>query len=196
MPGVVGSAFERSEMEPLKAALLAGTISGNQRTAVGEDEQPANGGWITATSENALLYGHPIDAAGNSYALSTGNWARVMSLHHADDDAPLPKIPAPLELPKPTLGARFDDETADAVMQVLARGDQNSRRLQRALDWYRVMYANADSTADEVRVGAARSALEVLTRASDQTKKVLRAVGRLLDHPEHPSARQMRTTLF
>jgi hypothetical protein len=194
--GVVGSAFKRSEMEPLKAALLGGTISSNPRMAVGRDEQPANGGWMTATSENALLFGHPIDAPGNSYALSTGIWARVMSLHHADDDEPLPKIPAPLELPRPTLGARFDDETADAVMQVLARGDQNSRRLQRALDWYRVMYANADSIANDVRVGATRSALEVLTGAGDQTKKVLRAVGRLLDHTKDPSARQLRTTPF
>ena len=40
-------------MQPLKAALLAGTISGNPRMAVGEDEQPANGGWMTSTSEIA-----------------------------------------------------------------------------------------------------------------------------------------------
>lgn len=190
----VGHPIDRTKLGDLSAALLAGTISSNPRFAMAEEQQPANGGHMIATSENAVLLGHVLDASHTSYVLETGTWSTVMAIRHAPIDEPLPKIPAPLELPRPMLGGQFDDETAAATLSILEGAGREARQLRRALDWYRVVFANSDSVGADVRIGAARSALEVLTGAGDQTKKVLRAVGRLLDDPDEPAARSPRVS--
>jgi hypothetical protein len=128
---------------------------------------------------------HPL-LGGDSYAIETGVLTlAVANLRYAPADEPLPKIDAPLELPKPMFG-HFDAEVADATHRLLTRGGARARRLSRALDWYAVALSNAEAVTVDVRIGAARTALEVLTGAGDETKRLVRAYGRLLRDDETP----------
>lgn len=172
----VGAGFEMPAFTRLGLALLAGLVGANPPMAV-EDEGP-NAGWSVATSENVRLYGHPL-GDGNSYALQVGMLARVLSGHGALEDEPLPKVDPPVELPTPRLGS-FDVELADATYAVLGTEDVAARQLHRSLDWYRIVLSNAEAVSVDVRVGSARSALEVLTGAGDKTKRLVRAYGRLV----------------
>jgi hypothetical protein len=173
----VGAPFERSTMRTLGHALLAGVVVSNPSMAVSEDDQEPNAGFAIATAENALLYGHPL-GVGDSYAVETGVLARVTSVRHAPGDEPLPKVEPPVELPR-TLFGSFDEEFAHAAHEALATPEVAARRLRRALDWYRIALSNAEAISLEVRVGAARSALEVLISAGEETKRLVRAYGQL-----------------
>lgn len=52
------------------------------------------------------------------------------------------------------------------------------------MDWYRVILSNAEAVSIDVRIGAAKSALEVLLGVGDETKKIIRAFGRLVRRPD------------
>lgn len=169
-----------SEFGRLGHALLAGAVGGNPSFLTGADS--ANMGWRVATSENAALIGQPL-GDGNHYAARIGVLVRTLRGHGALDDEPLPKVQPPVELPTPMLGT-FDAELADATYGVLKAGGAPSRKLQRALDWYRVALCNAEAVPLDVRVGAARSALEVLLASGEETKKLVRAYGRLVNGTE------------
>lgn len=172
----VGAEFEMRDFMRLRAALLAGTVGGNPEMASTED-----GGldaWSLTTSENALLVGHPL-GHGSGYALQIGILSRVLSGRGAAGDEPLPPIEAPVELPTPLVSS-FDVELAEAVYDALGAEDDRARRLERALDWYRVLLSNAEAVSIDVRMGAARSALEVLLGVGDGTKKIVRAFGLLV----------------
>ncbi len=176
----VGAEFEMRDFMRLRAALLAGSVGGNPEMANTED-----GGldaWSLTTSENALLVGHPI-GDGSGYALQIGVLSRVLSGRGAPGDEPLPPIEAPVELPTPIISF-FDVELAEVVYDVLGADDDRARRLERALDWYRVVLSNAEAVSIDVRIGAAKSALEVLLGVGDETKKIVRAFGRLVRTPD------------
>jgi hypothetical protein len=176
--GNTGDSFERSSMPRLAHSLLCGVLGSNPRMALPDEEQEANAGHATCTSENALLYGHPL-TDGSSYAIETGVLVRVADLRYSGDDEPLPAVSPPAELPRP-LFASFDEDLAHAAHAALNPGDAPGRRLHRALDWYRIAFSNSEAVALDVRVGAARSALEVLADAGDETKRIVRAYGRLV----------------
>jgi hypothetical protein len=175
----VGAPFEMDDFMRLRFALLAGTVGGNPNIA---DADAEDRGWSMTTSENALLVGHPL-GDGGSYALQIGVLARVLSGRGALGDEPLPRIEPPIELPCPMFSS-FDGELADAVYDALGADDDRARRLERALEWYRVVLSNAEAVSIDVRIGAARSALEVLLGVGDQTKRVVRAFGRLVRGPD------------
>ncbi len=167
----VGAEFEMRAFMRLRAALLAGTVGGNPLMASTED-----GGldaWSFTTSENALLVGHPL-GDGSGYALQIGVLVRVLSGRGALEDEPLPPIEPPVELPTPLISS-FDGDLAKAVYDALGADDDPARRLERALDWYRVVLSNAEAVSIDVRIGAAKSALEVLLGVGDETKKIVRA---------------------
>jgi hypothetical protein len=174
----VGASFERTAMRRLGLALLAGVVAGNPPMAVPEEDQEPNAGWAVATAENAILYGHPL-TEGDSYAIETGVLARITAIRHAPNDDRLPSIAPPVELPRPLFFA-FDEELAGAAHAVLCNGPAPARRLQRALDWYRIALSNAEAVSLDVRIGATRSALEILTATGDETKRLVRAYGRLV----------------
>jgi hypothetical protein len=176
----VGAEFEMRDFMRLRAALLAGTVGGNPDMASAENG--GLGGWSLTTSENALLVGHPI-GDGSGYALQIGVLFRVLSGRGALEDEPLPPIEPPVELPTPLISS-FDVELAEAVYDALGADDDRARRLQRALDWYRVVLSNAEAVSIDVRIGAAKSALEVLLGVGDETKKIVRAFGRLVRKPD------------
>jgi hypothetical protein len=183
--GAIGSHFEPSALGPLRRALLAGVIANNPYMAVKEDEQDPNAGYAVGTTENAALWGHPL-TDGDSYVIDTGVLASTRAYHSAEPDEPLPLIPAPIELPSSMFG-NFDHEVADATHNVITSEGLASRRLRRALDWYLIAFSNAEAVTLDVRVGAARSAVEVLTGAGDGSKKIVRAFGRLLDDEGAPT---------
>lgn len=176
--GQVGTAFDRASMSRLGHALLAGTIADNPLMTLPKSEQSSNTGHAIATSENAALFGHPL-IDGDSYAVKIGVLARVLAYRHASGDESLPKVEPPVELPRPIFGG-FDEEIAAAAHDALGSSAPPGRRLHRALDWYRIALSNAESVTLDVRVGAARSALELLTHAGDTTKRLVRAYGKLL----------------
>lgn len=138
--------------------------------------------WSVTTAENAFLVGHPI-GDGSGYALRIGVLVRVLSGRGALGDEPLLPIEPPVELPTPTISS-FDGELAEAVYDALGADDDRARRLERALEWYRVVLGNAEAVSVDVRIGAARSALEALLGVGYETKKVVRAFGRLLQRPD------------
>ncbi len=115
------------------------------------------------------MYGHPI-TDGDSHAVQTGVLIRVLSVSHVESDEPLPKISHPVELPKPMI-SRYDTEMASATLEALQREDARGRRLLRALDWYSVILSNSEAITPDVRVGAARSALEVLVDSGSEYKE-------------------------
>lgn len=176
----VGAEFDMRDFMRLRAALLAGSVAGNPPMATTAD----NGldAHSLTTSENALLVGHPL-GDGSGYALQIGVLSRVLSGRGTLDDEPLPPIESPVELPTPLISF-FDAELAEAVYDALGAGDDRARRLERALGWYRVVLSNADAVSVDVRMGAARSALEVLLGVGEQTRKVVRAFGDLVNTPE------------
>jgi hypothetical protein len=182
--GQIGGAFSRKDMSPLGHALLAGVLSANpELRATGDGSLD---GWSIATSENAVLYGHPI-TDGNSYALQTGVLIQVLGGFTAETDEPLPKISPPVELPTPLI-SRFDAELASATWQVLNAAGPDARRLSRALDWYKIALGNAEAVTLDVRVGAARSALEVLLDAGESTQRLVRRYGALTHTEETEQA--------
>jgi hypothetical protein len=186
----VGAPFDRSALAPLRRALLAGVVANNPYMAVDQDDQDANAGHAVSTAENAILWGHPL-TDGNSYVLETGVLARTMAYHRADPDKPLPPIAPPVELPS-NLFAGFDEEVSHATHSVITSGGLSGRRLLRALDWYLIAYSNAEAVTFDVRISAARSAVEVLTGAGDGSRKIVRALGRLLGDETTP--RETRTS--
>jgi hypothetical protein len=176
--GRAGDPFDRGLVRRLGHALLAGSVADNPQMALPEDKQSPNAGRAGATSENAIVYGHPL-GAGDAYASETGVLFRVLSSRHAAGNEPLAKIEPPVELPRPFF-ANFDEELADAAHDLLSSGTVQARRFHRAIDWYRLALSNAEAVTIDVRVGAARSGIEVVTGQSDQTRKVVRAYGRLM----------------
>lgn len=181
----VGGEYETIAFRLLGHALLAGLVGANPPMTV-ESDDDGNAGWSVATSENVVLYGHPL-GDGSSYALEVGMLARVLSGRGARGDEPLPKVDRPVELPTPMLGS-FDLELADATYAALGTDDAASRQLYRALDWYRIVLSNAEAVTLDVRVGAARSALEALTGAGDKTKRLVRAYDQLVGEADAPKA--------
>ncbi len=176
----VGAEFEMRDFTRLRAALLAGTVGGNPEMESTQDG--GLGAWSLTTAENALLVGHPL-GDGSGYALQIGVLVRVLSGRGALEGEPLPPIEPPLELPTPLVSS-FDGELAEAVYDALGASDDRARRLERALEWYRVVLSNAEAVSVDVRIGAAKSALEALLGVGDETKKVVRAFGRLVRRPD------------
>jgi hypothetical protein len=185
--GQVGTPFERAAVRQLGSALLAGVLAGNPSLAVPEEEQDPNAGFAAASAENALLYGHPL-GEGDSYVIETGVIVRVTVVRHAMRDGSFMKIEPPVELPRP-LFAVFDQELASAVHALLIGEAATARVLQRMLDWYRIALSNAEAVPEQVRIGAARSALEILTGAGDETKRLVRAYGQLVRDDTTTTAR-------
>jgi hypothetical protein len=56
----VGAEIDRDVIGSLVHALLAGVLANNPRMTAPEEEQDLSAGHAVATSENALVYGHPV----------------------------------------------------------------------------------------------------------------------------------------
>ena len=190
----IGAPFLSADMARLSRALVAGSLADNPPMVVSEDEQTPNAGDMAATSENALLYGHPL-STGSSYVIETGFIVKTQRFRAAVAGRPLPKVEPPIELTQPMFGV-FDVELAAASYSLMEASDTTARRLYRSLDWYRVCLSNAPAVSADVRAGAVRTALEVLTGAGDKSTKLVRAVGRLLSDENTPAAQTRPSRLW
>lgn len=192
--GCVGDPFERSMLPRLRRALLAGTIANNPRMATDDEERSANARNTAATAENAALWGHPL-GDGQSYVIASGVLVRGIGLHHASLEEALPKISPPVELPIPLFG-KFDEEVADAAHALLSADEAAARRFTRALDWYEIVFSNSETVSMPVRVTAARSAVEVLTGQPADSKKIVRAYGKLMREDDTPTRQYNDSDVF
>jgi hypothetical protein len=174
----IGPGYEPEEMRRLGHALLAGALGANSDIA--GDEVDGNAGWAMQTVENAALVAHHLDETGG-YTVEIGALRRVRSMTGVREGEPLPKVTPPRELPEPMF-VSFDDELGAAALACLGEENLNARRLDRGLDWFRIAFANSEAITADVRVGAARSALEAMTGAGDSTRGLVRSYGRLVDH--------------
>lgn len=174
----------------LGLALLVGTLNHNPSMADGQGEdgpeRTGNEGHAVCTTENALLYGHPVVGDASSYVTQTGVLARSLGMHVAFDGTEIPKVQPSVELPGALLG-RFDAEIAAAAYQALATEDEQARRLEVAVDWCRVALSNSERVSLPVRVGAARSAIETLM-GTDDKMQVLNRHGRLMSELDAPTS--------
>lgn len=178
----IGPGYVPGEMQPLEHALLVGALAANP-TIAGETTD-ANAGWAMQTVENATLIAHPLGEPGG-YAVEIGTLRRVTKISRIAEGKPLPKVTPPRELPEPMF-ASFDGELAAAALGCLSSKDLAARQLDRALDWYRIAFANSEAITADVRVGAARSALEAMTGAGGSTQQLVRSYGRLVDEEDAP----------
>lgn len=174
----IGSPFERSKMGRLRKAQLVGAISNNPRMALSDEDQQANAGHMAMTTENAVLYGHPLDGT-RSYVIETGSLVRGLSLRSAEEGKALPKVEPPTDLHTPLM-ASFDVDAAQATFEILGQENVVSRRLDRALDWYELCFSNSVAVSQDARIVALRCAFEVLLGVGDETRKVVRATEELL----------------
>jgi hypothetical protein len=181
-PPGLGGDFEMDDFRRLGYALRAGVLAANP-PFLGESGASE---WSVATSENATLVGQPLDDP-NGYASRVGVLVRTLKIQGAFDGEPLPKVRSPIELPTPMLGT-FDHELGDAIYRLLQDRGISARRLQRALDWYGVVLSNAEAVTPDVRVGGARSALEVLLDSGEGTKNLVRAYGKAVDQADAPKS--------
>jgi hypothetical protein len=98
------------------------------------------------------------------------------------------KIEPPVELPRP-ISPVFDEEIASGVLGLLTRECPTTRVLQHALDWFRIALSNAEVVPLPVRIEAGRTALEIMTRAGEETKRLVRAYGRFVRDDTTTTAR-------
>jgi hypothetical protein len=182
-------------MLTLRRAIVVGLLEGNPTPpALAEDDEAVhpNGGWKSATSDNAALWGHPIDASGYT-AVEYGAMVTTLSGGHNVLHEDSVTIRPPAELATPFMYGYFDGFYSDAVFAVLASGEDSSRRLGRAIDWLDLAWRNSPSTP-ELRVVLLRTGFEVMF-GSDNTYVVRDALYALLDSPDVASQERTWTTL-
>ena len=190
--GRIGDAVPVEQLATLRRAIVVGLLEGNPTPpALVEDPEDVdpNGGWKSATSDNAAIWGHPVDDSGYT-AVEYGAMVTTLSGGHnvlRDDSV---HIARPAELPMPFMYGSFDGVYANAAFAVLATPNDRSRRLARAIDWLDLAWRNSPSVPPEVRVVLIRTGFEVLF-GSDNTYVVRDELSALLEADN--VARQVRT---
>ena len=184
--GRVGDAVDGDAVRHLGQTLLAGVLEVSP-SPLDETEDP-NAGWQASSAENALVYGHPL-ASGASYLFSTGAIVRKNNIVYAPPGTS-PQIPPPTDPPTPIMAADLDAEYAAAVLDVLERGDEHSRRVSPALEWVALGTSNTTALRADGRVLAWRAGFEVLLAGGASTRTNRHALSQLLDPPKEP--RQLR----
>lgn len=194
--GRVGDDVPIDQMRTLRRAIVVGLLEGNPTPpALAEDAEAVdlNGGWKSATSDNAAIWGHPIDESGYT-AVEYGAMVTTLSGGHNVLREDSISIRRPAELPTPFLYRFFDGVYADAVFAVLYADDDLSRRVGRAIDWLDLAWRNSPSITPEIRVVLLRTGFEVLF-GDDNTYVVRDELSALLDAEDVPRQTREWTTL-
>lgn len=190
--GRIGNSIARNAMDHLRRSVLVGLLEGNPTppALLHPDEDPdLNGGWRSVTSDNATLWGHPIDDSGYT-AVEYGSMLTVLSGGHNVLRPDETKIHPPVEVPHASMYRGFDDAYASATFEVLDAGNETARRVGRAIDWLDLAWRNTPSITPEVRVVLLRTGFEVLF-GSDDSYEVRDALSVLVDDADAP--RTVRT---
>jgi hypothetical protein len=180
--GRIGDDAPIAQMTDLRRAAVVGLLEGNPTPpalAKSDDDIDPNGGWKSATSDNAALWGHGIDESGYT-AVEYGAMVTTLSGGHNVLREDSVSIRPPAELPNPFMYGFFDGPYADAAYAVISAGDDRGRRVGRAIDWLDLAWRNSPSLTPEVRAVGLRTGFEVLF-GSDDTYKVRDLLSDLVD---------------
>lgn len=178
--GRIGDEQPRELLRPLRRALVAALLDGNP-SFLDPDPNP-NAGHRMTTSENAVVYGHPLHG-GSSYAISTGAMVKTLNLNHSPPGRRLPRVSPPAELPTPIF-AGLDEEYASALYDALVRDDMTARRLDRSIEWLALAWNNSAAISEGARVLVFRAGFEVLLGGGADTKRNRELLSELLDAPD------------
>lgn len=185
--GLVGDPIQIDGMRALQRAVVAALLDPNPSLSQKE------AGHQVATSDNALVYGHRVDGSG-SVAVDYGAMVRAVvgGLSIGSDDV---RVAAPPEVLVPFLHPSMDEVYLDALVQVLVVGDEQSRRLSRAIDWLDLAWRNTSSIDEDTRIVALRAGFEALFGVGDQTGSIRGVLSDLLDDDLAPKAIRTWQTL-
>jgi hypothetical protein len=187
--GRVGDDVLRDEFRALARALTAAVLDANPSLLLDEDEPNIGHGMVA--SENALLFGHPLDG-GLSYAFSTGAVVRRLDARHAPPGTRLPGVAPPPELPTPLFYV-LDVEYLAALYELLRPESIIARRLDRSIEWLGLVWSNVAAITHDARLLSLRVALEVLLGGGERRMGVQaqrKALSQLLDDAEAPQTRR------
>jgi hypothetical protein len=130
------------------------------------------------TSENALLYGHGVDADGYT-AFSYGTMVQMLvggpRVGESQD-----VIDPPSELMLPLMRPQLDQVYCDALYDVLSNLGDESPDLPGAIRWLEVGWSNSRSVSLQAHVLAFRAGFDVLFGGAD-TRQIRERLSALLD---------------
>lgn len=177
----IGGAIDRTHLPLLNRAVLTASLDENPRTRGG-----GGGGEEVLTSDNALLYVHPVDSEGR-VTVEYGFMSRLLvaglqiGSNHALIGVP-PELRLPLFAPEP------DGEYANAVYDLLGRrGDVRAQRLGLAIDWLDIAWRNTRSIDKDVRIVGLRAGFEALLGVRDDFKAERKKLSTLLEPHDAPA---------
>ena len=186
-PGAgIGAEFNRDDVLTMHRALVVMALHGNPEPPRVDDtgREFSRGGDTALTSDNALVYGHPI-APDGYVAAEYGAIARTLSggynVFRSRDNG----IRPPGDLFMPSHRRYLDGELADAVHRCITPATEPARQLLRAIAWLDLAWRNAASITPDMRIPAVRSGFEVLCNTGS-TKKLYVALSGLLDPDDAP----------
>jgi hypothetical protein len=176
----IGAEFTGDDVLTMHRALVVMALHGNpDPPRVEGDREFTRGGDTALTSDNALVYGHPI-APDGYVAAEYGAVARTLSGGYNVFRPREIRIRPPGDLYMPSHRRHLDGELADAVHRCITRDTDPARRLHRAIAWLDLAWRNAQSITPDMRIPTVRSGFEVLFN-SGKTKVLYRALSDLLD---------------
>ena len=138
-------------------------------------------GHASVTSDNAVVWGQPIDASGRIgavYGQVVQTWIGGLKL--GDEQ---PRFRPPPELPAPLMGRDIDGRYADAMWSALSARIPTARHLGAACDWLDLAWRNTPSMTQNMRLLALYSGFEALFPHVDGRLKTAGALSRLLEGP-------------
>jgi hypothetical protein len=184
----IGAEFTGDDVLIMHRALVVMALHGNPDPPRVEGKREFQRGADTVlTSDNALIYGHPI-ALDGYVAAEYGAVARTLSGGY-NVFRPDNRIRPPGDLHMPGRRRYLDGELADAVHRCTAPDTEWARRLHRAIGWLDLAWRNAASITTDLRIPTVRSGFEVLFNTGS-TKKLYSALSTLLDPDDAPRTRR------
>lgn len=181
----VGDQVDMTKAPLLRRAFLAAVLDTNPSALTPESERTGNEGHATITSDNVLVYGHPLNPEGH-VADEWGAMASRLVGGLRLGERPGVRFEGPGELAIPHLPTPFDSDYAAAVYAELDIGSEQSRRIARALDWLGIAWRNTRALEPENRVIALRIGFEALLGVGDNTRTLREALSGLIDPPNAP----------
>jgi hypothetical protein len=172
----------------LRLCVLAALLEGNEA----ERGDPNAAAWMS-TSDNSLLFGHPVTQEGY-LTITTGSMVRTTMGGLNVNDPKRSRIVPPAELHVPSFIPGFDDEYAGALLATLLANDDRARRLERSLEWLDLAWRNSESITQEVRIVALRAAFEVLLDKEGTWEEEYPHLSTLLDTPQTPKSQRTWTS--
>jgi hypothetical protein len=183
----LGAVFDEDDVLDMHRALVVMVLDANPSRLAAADEPDGNEAYRAMTSDNALVFGHPIGTDGYVAAQYGGMIGTLSGGYNviAAQGVDSMRIRPPADLMMPMGRPRVDGELADAAHRVITANDDAARRVHRAIGWLDLAWRNASSITPDLRIPALRSGFETLFDA-EGTLALRRALSVLLDDADAP----------